>query len=333
MTQGTLDHARSRQQRLFAHAAAVLRPFVALIVVVVVFFAIPPHYGVGKQDLQFIAVQTLVVGTCAIGMTLVIASGGLDLSVGSGIALAGVVGALALRAGWPLPLATLAAIGVGASCGLYNGLLITLLRLPPFIVTLGTLGLFRGVAKWLAGSSPVPSSSALLNSFVKPSPGASWLVLAPGVWFMLALGLVGVATIRYTVFGRRSIAIGSNELAARYAGVPIGRTKVLIYIVSGALVGLAGVFQLGRLSGQGDPTIAIGLELDIIAATVIGGASLNGGRGSVLGSLVGAFMMTYMKNRCVRLGWPSYVQEMIVGHIIIIAVAVDLWRQRRSSAG
>jgi ribose transport system permease protein len=331
--QTTLDHARSRHQRFVAQAAALVRPFVALLVVVIVFFAIPPHKGVSVQDLQFIAVQTLIVGTCAIGMTLVIASGGLDLSVGSGIALASVVGAWAFKEGWPLPLASLAAIATGAVCGLYNGLLITLLKLPPFIVTLGTLGLFRGVAKWIAGSRPISADPGALAEVVRPFPTAEWLVVAPGVWFMLVLGLFASAIIRTTVFGRRAIAIGSNELAARYAGVPINRTKVLVYVVCGLLVGLGGLFQFGRLSGQGDPTIAVGLELDIIAATVIGGASLNGGRGSILGSLVGAFMMTYMRNRCDHLQWPSFVQQMIVGHIIIAAVAVDLWRQRRSSAG
>jgi ribose transport system permease protein len=367
--QTTLDHARSRHQRFVAQAAALVRPFVALLVVVIVFFAIPPHKGVSVQDLQFIAVQTLIVGTCAIGMTLVIASGGLDLSVGSGIALAGVAAALVLSQGTPLvqcldsvsdlheasstigihglgrvetalraPLlglllvATLSALAVGATCGLYNGLLITLLRLPPFIVTLGTLGLFRGVAKWIAGSRPISADPGALAEVVRPFPTAEWLVVAPGVWFMLVLGLFASAIIRTTVFGRRAIAIGSNELAARYAGVPINRTKVLVYVVCGLLVGLGGLFQFGRLSGQGDPTIAVGLELDIIAATVIGGASLNGGRGSILGSLVGAFMMTYMRNRCDHLQWPSFVQQMIVGHIIIAAVAVDLWRQRRSTA-
>ena len=116
------------------------------------------------------------------------------------------------------------------------------------------------------------------------------------------------------------------------AGVPLPRPKVCVQVVCGLRGGLGGLFQFGRLSGQGDPTSAVGLELDIIAATVIGGASLNGGRGSILGSLVGAFMMTYMRNRCDHLQWPSFVQQMIVGHIIIAAVAVDLWRQRRTTA-
>lgn len=340
MKQAVLEQARSRHSRFVARAAAVLRPFIALIVVVLVFFAIQWHKlgyttdgaqiggMVTVMDLRMVAIQTVIVGTAAIGMTLVIASGGLDLSVGSSIALCSVVGAIAIKSGWPVAAASVAAILVGSACGLYNGLVVTALRLPPFIVTLGTLGLFRGIAKWIAGSVPVSAEPGWLADLVRPIPTAGWLVVAPGVWLVLVLALVMAMVIRGTVFGRHAIAIGSNELAARYAGVNLTRAKVLVYVVAGLFVGLAGLLQFGRLT-QGDPTVAVGLELDVIAAVVIGGASLNGGRGSVLGSLVGAFMMAYMKNRCVRLGWPTFVQEMIVGHIIIAAVAVDQWRQRK----
>lgn len=329
--------------RAFSHAAALLRPFIALIVVVLVFFLIQWHKlgyttdpatlanMVTLMDLRTVAIQTMIVGTAAIGMTLVIASGGLDLSVGSAVALCSVVGALAIKDGWPIALASAAAVLAGAACGLYNGVLVTALRIPPFIVTLGTLGLFRGIAKWIAGSGPVSADPGWLAELVSPIPKWQWSVVAPGVWLMLALALLMALGIRRTVLGRHAIAIGSNETAARYAGVNITRTKIAVYVVAGAFVGLAGILQFARLT-QGDPTIRVGLELDVIAAVVIGGASLNGGRGSVLGALVGACMMAYMKNRCVRLGWPSFVQEMIVGHIIIIAVAVDLWRQRRSAA-
>jgi len=339
--QAVLEQVRARHAHLLTHAAAALRPFVALIVVVLVFFAIQWHklgyplHGaelremVTVMDLRMVAIQTVIVGTAAIGMTLVIASGGLDLSVGSSIALCSVVGALAIRDGWPVGGAGIAAIATGAVCGLYNGLLVTSLRLPPFIVTLGTLGLFRGVAKWIAGSVPVSADPGWLGGLVRPIPVKEWgwLVVAPGVWLMLGLALLMAGLMRRTVFGRHAIAIGSNELAARYAGINLMRTKTLVYVVAGLFVGLAGLLQFSRLT-QGDPTVAIGLELDVIAAVVIGGASLSGGRGSVLGALVGAFMMAYMKNRCVRLGWPTFVQEMIVGHIIIAAVAVDMWRQR-----
>lgn len=331
-------------RRVIAVVLSSVRPFLALIVVFVAFFLIQWHelgyttaaeqlkHMVTIMDLQTVSVHTIIVGTAAIGMTIVIASGGLDLSVGSAIALCSVVAAIAAKDGWPIALAGAAAVLAGAACGLYNGTLITLLRIPPFIVTLGTLGLFRGIAKWTAGSVPVSANPGGLGGLVSPIPAADWMLVAPGVWVMLALALLMAMGVRRTVLGRQAIAIGSNELAARYAGVNITRTKVLVYVVAGLLVGLAGLLQFGRL-GQGDPTVAIGLELDVIAAVVIGGASLTGGRGSILGSLVGAFMMAYMKNRCVRLGWPTYIQEMIVGHIIIAAVAVDLWRQRRTAAG
>jgi len=339
----TPAHTRPASPRVIAHAAALLRPFLALIIVGLVFFAIQWHKldyttdptqlarMVTVMDLRMVAIQTVIVGTAAIGMTLVIASGGLDLSVGSAVALCSVVGAMAVRDGWPIALAAGAAVLVGAACGMYNGLLITTLRLPPFIVTLGTLGLFRGVAKWIAGGMPVSADPGWLAGLVSPVPSPGWLVVAPGVWLMLALALLAAFALRRTVLGRHTIAVGSNELAAKYAGVHIARTKIMVYIIAGLFVGLAGLLQFARLT-QGDPTVAIGIELDVIAAVVIGGASLSGGRGSVLGALVGAFMMAYMKNRCVRLGWPSFVQEMIVGHIIIIAVAIDLWRQRRAAA-
>ncbi|MDQ7012937.1 MAG: ABC transporter permease [Planctomycetota bacterium] len=339
----TPAHTRPGSPRVITHAAALLRPFLALIIVGLVFFLIQWHKlgyttdptqlarMVTVMDLRMVAIQTVIVGTAAIGMTLVIASGGLDLSVGSAVALCSVVGAMAVRDGWPIALAAGAAVLVGAACGMYNGLLITILRLPPFIVTLGTLGLFRGVAKWIAGGMPVSADPGWLAAFVSPVPSPGWLVVAPGVWLMLALALVAAFALRRTVLGRHTIAVGSNELAAKYAGVHIARTKIMVYVSAGLFVGLAGLLQFARLT-QGDPTVAIGIELDVIAAVVIGGASLSGGRGSVLGALVGAFMMAYMKNRCVRLGWPSFVQEMIVGHIIIIAVAIDLWRQRREAA-
>lgn len=342
-TKPTKDAARPAHRRAVLRAAALLRPFLALIVVIVVFFLLQWHKlgyttdpaqlsaMVTVMDLRMVAIQTVIVGTAAIGMTLVIASGGLDLSVGSSIALCSVVAALAASHGWPIALASAAAIAAGAVCGLYNGVLVTALRLPPFIVTLGTLGLFRGVAKWAAGNTQVVAEPGWLARLVDPIPSPGWLIVAPGVWLMLALGFVAAVAIRRTVLGRHAIAIGSNEQAARYAGVNIPRTKITVYVIAGCFVGLAGLLQFGRLT-LGDPTVAVGLELDIIAAVVIGGASLTGGRGSVLGALVGAFMMAYMKNRCARLEWPTYYQEMIVGHIIIIAVAVDLWRQRRAGA-
>ncbi|MEP0845357.1 MAG: ABC transporter permease [Phycisphaerae bacterium] len=310
--------------------AAALAPFMGALVVIVVFYAIPPHPSITLLDLQTVAVHMVIVGIAAMGMTFVIVSGGIDLSVGSAIALSSVASALALRHGWPLPAAIVLALATGAACGLYNAALITLLRLPPFIATLGTLGFFRGVAKWISDSMPVSAPADGLDLWVRPVPAQSWLPLAPAVWLMLALAVFLAAVLRHTVFGRYALAIGSNEATARLCGVRVTRVKTQIYVLAGALTGLAGLFQFARLT-QGDPTVAVGVELDVIAAVVIGGASLSGGQGSIAGTMAGAFLMAYLRNRCTVLGWPNFVQEMIVGHMIIIAVAADQWRARRAA--
>ncbi|MBK8006879.1 MAG: ABC transporter permease, partial [Gemmatimonadetes bacterium] len=219
-------------------------------------------------------------------------------------------------------------MAAGGVCGLYNGLLITGLRLPPFIATLGTLGFFRGAAKWLADSGPVSASPGWLADWVQQVPARPWMVVAPAVWLLGGLALLTSGLLHWTVFGRRLTAMGSNEEAARRAGIPIRRTKVFVYITGGMFVGLAGAMYFARLT-QGDPVAAPGLELDVIAAVVIGGASLSGGSGSVAGACAGAVLMAFLRNRCTVLGWPNYVQEIAVGHIIIAAVALDRWRRMR----
>ncbi|HZI22457.1 MAG TPA: ribose ABC transporter permease, partial [Gemmatimonadales bacterium] len=150
----------------------------------------------------------------------------------------------------------------------------------------------------------------------------AWLVFAPGVWITLVLAVLAAAVLRRTVFGRHVFALGSNELAARACGIATERLKVAIYGSAGVLFGLAGVMQLSRLR-QGDPTVAIGTELDVIAAVVIGGGSLFGGEGSVFGSVVGALIMAFLRNGCQQMGWPNYIQEIIIGGIIVLAVALD----------
>lgn len=309
-------------------------PAISLVVVTAFFYAIAPERPLSVMDARFILLQTVIVGLVALGMTVVMVSGGIDLSVGSAVALCGVAAAKVMAMGESamMPVvAVAAAMAVGVVCGMYNGMLITALRLPPFIVTLGTLGFFRGVAKWVSGSSSVYSKPGWIAAWVEPSPrGAwSWLVVAPVVWVMVGIAGVVAVVIKRTVVGRQAVATGSNEEAARRAGIPIARVKVGVYAVCGLLVGLAGVVQYARLGGSGDPTIQVGLELKAIAAVVIGGASFAGGYASVMGTLCGALLMVLLENRCTAVGWPNYVQELVVGHIIIAAVAVDQWRRRR----
>ena len=281
-------------------------------------------------NFKIILTQTVIVAVGTLGMTLIIVSGGIDLSVGSVVALSGVVGATALVKGTGVPTAVALSIGTGALVGLFNGLMIGGLRMMPFIVTLGMMGMARGVAKWLSGNQTVNPSESRLDQLMALSNPEHFWPLPIGVWVALALAAVMALVMRQTVFGRYVFALGANESAARLSGIRVRWQKVIIYTLSGVFFGVSGIMQLSRLA-QGDPTVAIGLELDIIAAVVIGGASLNGGTGSILGSLIGALIMAVLRNGANQMNWPNYMQEIIIGGVIIIAVALDKWRQRRSA--
>jgi ribose transport system permease protein len=239
--------------------------------------------------------------------------------------------ALLLNAGLSPVGAVGAGILAGGVVGLVNGLAITRLRVVPFIATLGMLGVARGTAKWLAGQQTVNIPETWVNELLVTFPRPAWLLVAPGVWITLLLAIMAAVMLRNTVFGRRIFALGSNEQAARACGISTDRLKVWVYALAGLLFGLAGVMQMSRLR-QGDPTVAAGSELDVIAAVVIGGGSLSGGEGSVFGSLIGALIMAFLRNGCQQIGWPNYIQEIIIGAIIVIAVAVDRWRTSRSAA-
>jgi ribose/xylose/arabinose/galactoside ABC-type transport system permease subunit len=269
----------------------------------------------------------------ALGMTLVMIKGGIDLSVGSVVALSTVVTAWLLQHGYPPLTAAAGGVAVGALCGLVTGTLITRLRVVPFIVTLGMLLVVRGAAKGLAHEQKIdvdPDALHWLEELLAVLPAEKrWLVVPVGVWLTIGLAVGVAALLRYTRLGRHTFAIGSNELTARLCGVAVERVKVTIYIIGGAFAGLAGLLQFSRLT-VGDPTVATGLELDVIAAVVIGGGSLSGGEGSVLGSIVGALIMAVIRSGCSQMGLPNWVQEIVTGGIIVAAVALDRWRHRRA---
>jgi ribose transport system permease protein len=195
----------------------------------------------------------------------------------------------------------------------------------PFIITLGTLGVARGSAKWLADNQTVNYDASPINSWMTTADPFGY-ALPLGVWVAVGLAVVTSVVLKHTVFGRHIFALGSNEATARLCGIPTTRLKIAIYALAGCFFGLAGLFQLSRLR-QGDPTVAVGLELDIIAAVIIGGASLNGGVGTILGSMIGALIMAVLRNGSQQMGWPTYFQEIIIGLVIIIAVFVDHLRQ------
>ncbi len=309
----------------------VIGPVLGLVFVFVLFSAIGPASFRTGRNLETIARQTAITGTAALGMTLVIISAGIDLSVGSVIALSTVVIAVLLNLGVPPLLAALGGVLAGVACGLVNGGLITRLKVVPFIVTLGTLLVVRGAAKGIAHEQKVDAPITWLNSLLAAlKPDKHWMILPAGVWLMVALAVLVWIMLRYTKLGRHIFALGSNENTARLCGVPTDRVKLIIYTLAAGFAGLGGLMQFSRLT-VGDPTVAAGLELDVIAAVVIGGGSFNGGEGSVLGSLVGALIMTVIRSGCSQMGLPNWVQEIVTGSIIVIAVALDRLRRRRSA--
>lgn len=307
----------------------VLGPFIGLLFVAGLFGLSdelrPVFYTGGNW--KNILTQTVIVATGALGMTMIIVSGGIDLSVGSVVALSSVVGARLMQHQASVTTTILATVAVGGFVGLVNGSIISIFRMLPFVVTLGMMGIARGAAKWLADNQTVnlEGESFVVHLMEKTNPD-TFFPLPLGVWITLALTAAQAVVLRSSVFGRHIFAIGSNEATARLCGIPVRLRKVSIYAFSGLFFGWAGLLQLSRLT-QGDPSVAVGLELDIIAAVVIGGASLNGGTGSMMGSVIGALIMAVLRSGSSQMNWPNYVQEIIIGIVIIFAVGLDRLRQ------
>ena len=300
-------------------------PLVALVLVYVLFAALRPDTFARAANLITMARQTVVVAIAAVGMTLVIVHGGIDLSVGSGVALATVVIARLLKSGVGPLGACAGGVAVLALAGLATGALVTRLRLAPFIVTLGSMSILRGAAKGLADEQKIDVDPRGLDELLIPTVRG----LPPaGVWVAIAIAAVFAAVLRYTRFGRHVFAVGSNEATARLCGVEVDRVRLAVYALMGVLAGIAGVLEFSTLT-VGDPTDSIGLELEVIAAVVIGGASLSGGEGTILGSILGALLMTEIRTGGTHMGMPNWVQEIVTGAIILVAVAIDRARRAR----
>lgn len=296
----------------------------ALIVVFAVLSFASPEF-LTADNLFNIGSQTAVVAVIAIGMTLVIITAGIDLSVGSVAAFSGVVGVmLVVNAGLPVPLGILGGVLVGAGCGLVNGLLVSVAGLNPFIATLGMLSVARGLVYIVTEAQAIfgtPDSFRLLGQGVLgplPIPILTIIVVA----------LVGYVVLSRTRLGRYAYAMGSNLEAARLSGIPIRRYLTSVYVISGALAGFGGMIAASRVN-SGQPNYGIGLELDVIAAAVIGGASLFGGQGTVVGTLIGAFLISLIRNGAVLLSVDIFYQQVIIGVVIWLAVFWDQYRRRR----
>ncbi len=301
-------------------------PYLTLIVLFVALAFASPYF-LTSTNLASVVRQTAVINTMALGMTLIIVSGGIDLSVGAILAFSGVLGTMAIQAGASVWQGVAIGLVCGAFWGFANGFLTVRLRINPFIVTLGTLGIVRGltliISNGLAIHGLPPSFSYLGEGNLLRVPFVLWIVV-----------LCAAAThviLERTRLGRYAFAIGSNEAAAFYTGIPVAFHTTAVYSISGLLCGLAGMIEASRLM-TGQPTAGQGYELQVIAAVVIGGGSLRGGEGSVIGTLVGALIMGLLSNGSDLLGISPYVQQAVIGGIIILAVTVDEVRKRRMAA-
>lgn len=344
--------ANAMRQRIAEFVAEYGIFFVLILMVVVIAILTPiirgEQYFLTPRNLIQVGLQASINAIIAVGMTFVITSGGIDLSVGSIVALCGVLAALVMRdAPWEQISATLAPIGlgnfpfrpitglvvclvVGAACGFTNGFMITRFNLPPFIVTLGTLGIFRGLALIISeGQSIFGFGRDFLQTFSANIPVLG-VDVPIAVIISFAVAAAGWFIYRRLRFGKYTIAIGSNEETTRLAGIPVNRYKLGIYTFAGLLTGLAAALLLARLS-SGDPTFGQLFELDAIAASVMGGTSLTGGEGSIGGTLVGALIISLVKNAMNIFNLPSYWQQLVIGLVIVLAVLLDRWRKDQAS--
>jgi ribose transport system permease protein len=319
VTSGSATRPRLRAQR-----SRQIGTFAGLVVLCVVLWAATPHF-LTISNLLNVLEQTSINAIVAVGMTFVIISGGIDLSVGSVLAVAGIALALALEGRAPAPAAIILALATGTACGLANGLLITFGRLPPFIATLGMMSVARGAALMLAEGRPISGFSEGFRALAT----ARVLTIVPAPVLLTAVVyLVAHFVLNHTVFGRATYAIGGNEEAARLSGVHVRFHKTAVYGVAGLTSAVAAILLTARLNSA-QPTAGTMYELDAIAATVIGGTSLLGGEGTLVGALIGALIMGVLRNGLNLLNVSSFFQQVVIGAVIIGAVLIDMSLKRR----
>ncbi|NML34466.1 ABC transporter permease [Paraburkholderia antibiotica] len=293
-------------------------PLVGL-VVISVFMVFMTDNFLSVSNLQNIALQSSINGIIAVGMTAAILTGGVDLSVGAVVALSGTLCAgLMVRFGIPMFLAVLLGIAVGVVFGMFNGYCVAYLRMPSIIVTLATMGVARGLALIYTGGYPI---DGLPDSFSFLGDGVVAGIKLPILIMLLTYGIAFVL-LNMAPFGRYVYAIGGNEEAARLSGVRVSRYKLLVYALSGLTAGIAGIVLASRIT-SGQPGAGVGFELDAIAAVVMGGTSIAGGRGAILGTLVGALLLGVLNNGLNIMGVSPYLQLIVKGGIVLLAIFIS----------
>jgi ribose transport system permease protein len=319
-----MTETKKNGKRLDAKTAQTVLAFGSLILLFVIFTIASPYFFT-KDNLVTILLATAVNGILAVGITFIIVTGGIDLSIGTVMTFGSVIaGMLIARMGLPIIIGVLGAVLAGAFCGFVNGVSIAKLGLPPFIATLGMMNVTKGLNLIISGSKPVyltddPAFGKIAMTSIFGIPSA--------VFFFFLIALLAAFILSKTIVGRYTYAIGSNEEAARLSGINTAAWKIGVYSMSGAFFGFAGIVMASRLSSA-QPALGPGYEMDAIAAAVIGGASLSGGEGNILGTVIGAFIITVLTNGLRILSVPQEWQMVVTGIIVIGAVYLDIVRRK-----
>lgn len=334
MTDAIIEQAGARKNGIFTTAALQKGVAFVVLVALLAFFSIFTENFAAWNNMVNIMQATAVNGVLGVAVTFVIISGGIDLAVGTMMTMTAVTAGLVLtNAGLPLPFGILGAVGAGALMGGASGTIIAKLKIPPFIATLGMMQISRGLALVFSGAKPIYFNSTPSYKYLSPESSITAIIpgleIPNGVFIMFGIAILASILLTRSLFGRYVFALGSNEEAARLSGVNVDFWKIVTYALSGAICGVAGLLISSRLNSA-QPALGLGYELDAIAAVVIGGTSLSGGRGTILGTIIGAFIMSVLTNGLRIMGVQEEWKIVVTGVIIIVAVFVDILLRRRA---
>ncbi|MEI6873854.1 MAG: ABC transporter permease [Spirochaetota bacterium] len=305
----------------------------AALVILIIFFSLSTSVFLAVDNLMNVVRQVSILGILAVGMTMVIVSGEIDLSVGSVYGMSVVAMSVLMTHGLPIWASILAALAIGSTAGIVNGLLVTRLRVPALIVTLGMLNMARGVAMIINGGMVVPLIPRLikdpgLDAFIFIGRGRIMdIVPTMSIAFLVVL-ILGFIIYQKNILGYRMRAVGGNAEAARVSGISVTLVKIAAFAIMGFLAAFGGIINSGFL-GNVQSTAGQGLELDVIAATILGGTSLNGGEGTIVGTLIGVLLLGVLRNGLVLMGVSPFVQMVLIGAVLIGAVALDMWSRKK----